>query len=148
MNFCSRKCSKSTHGSALLTVILLMTALSFFCMIVWRATSYGVDLVVQKICYEQERQALYGLQDYAAYFVMKNYDQLKELSADCQIIFDHWPLKTSRYQAVLRIVPDAISFKIECCIQKNNMPLKTSIGLYAKDSNEQRVPVVIAWQTV
>lgn len=134
-------------GSVLLTVVLLMTALCFFCLLVWRTTSYNVDVVVDKICHEQMLQALYGLQEYAALFVHKNYDALTERMYDYQLIFQRWPLATSVYRGKINIIPQQGSLKIECCLERETI-LKMSTCCYAKDAANQHTPTVLAWQII
>lgn len=102
-----------------------MTGLSIFCLLLWRTTSYAIDLLVVKIQHEQARQALKALQRYAIMLVKNNEMRLQQQESR-QILFDHWPLQTSPCSAGAvwsRQEPNSIQIN---CFVKNNTLIKRS----------------------
>lgn len=125
-------------GSALLIIFFIINTMILVCWLVWRSTSLGVDLVIEKQQYEQQVQAFNALYCYAQLLVKNNYTAIIKNSLSKTIHFDHWPEKESRWSARVNIQPVQDRIESTCTLYNNNnlIASKTFVAFLQSDKEK------------
>ena len=96
------------QGSSILLTLLLLSALVLFSLVVWKQTTFSLDLVHMRLCYEQQLRATELMLNYGIALCKENAQALslegKKGEKEVRILCDQVPVQGEVYgKGVLKI---------------------------------------------
>jgi hypothetical protein len=113
------------QGSCLLTVMIIVTLISLFCLTIWRTTVVAFDLALKKQEYEQQFQSTHGIMLWALDVGKNNFDILyNNITSNKEGLCVEFPLPNNNHS----------SYRGDLFFKQKKSMLSLTVHLYGKNA--------------